>query len=246
MKNFFLLFILSCVLCTGATAKTIHVLVALCDNENQGIVKVPAALGNGQDPRNNLYWGAMYGTKTYLAKQAGFQLTHTIKNPRTNILERAVFTFHDTTIVADAYDGRCIREAVQDFFTYAAGSRDVTVTNAVAGSSADLLVFVGHNAFMDSAIPVATKPGANQKKRNTAVFACASKPYFLDRLQALNTTPLILTTGLMAPEAYTLEALIRGFHANKSAAEIHEMVAQAYNKFQKCGINGARRLFYQP
>ena len=35
--------------------KTIHVFVALCDNENQGIVKVPAVIGNGQDARNNLY-----------------------------------------------------------------------------------------------------------------------------------------------------------------------------------------------
>ncbi|MGC6431949.1 MAG: hypothetical protein ACON5F_12965 [Jejuia sp.] len=39
--------------------KTIHVYVALCDNINQGIVPVPAKLGNGQDPKNNLYWGAM-------------------------------------------------------------------------------------------------------------------------------------------------------------------------------------------
>ena len=42
----------------------VHVVVALCDNEHQGIVPVPATLGNGQDPRNNLYWGALYGVRT--------------------------------------------------------------------------------------------------------------------------------------------------------------------------------------
>jgi len=31
-----------------------HVIVALCDNESQGIVPVPARLGNGQDPGSNL------------------------------------------------------------------------------------------------------------------------------------------------------------------------------------------------
>jgi hypothetical protein len=36
------------------SAKVIHVLVALCDNENQGIVPVPAHLGNGEDPNRNL------------------------------------------------------------------------------------------------------------------------------------------------------------------------------------------------
>lgn len=32
--------------------KTIHVYVALCDNVYQGIVPVPKAIGNGDDPRN--------------------------------------------------------------------------------------------------------------------------------------------------------------------------------------------------
>ena len=48
--------------------KVIHVLVALCDNENQGIVPVPAHLGDGEDPKKNLYWGAAYGVKTFFSK----------------------------------------------------------------------------------------------------------------------------------------------------------------------------------
>jgi hypothetical protein len=42
-----------------------YVIVALCDNVNQGIVPVPAALGNGDDPARNLYWGARFGVKTH-------------------------------------------------------------------------------------------------------------------------------------------------------------------------------------
>src|SRR6476661_8623706 len=48
--------------------KVIHVLVALCDNINQGIVPVSARLGNGQDPTTNLYWGAAFGVKTFFSK----------------------------------------------------------------------------------------------------------------------------------------------------------------------------------
>lgn len=50
---------------TYAQTRTVHVFVALCDNENQGIIRVPEKLGNGQNPSSNLYWGAMYGVKSY-------------------------------------------------------------------------------------------------------------------------------------------------------------------------------------
>jgi len=33
----------------------VHIVVALSDNENQGLVSVPSHLGNGQNPRENLY-----------------------------------------------------------------------------------------------------------------------------------------------------------------------------------------------
>jgi len=47
-----------------------HVIVALCDNVHQGIVKVPEHLGNGDDLDGNLYWGAMYGVRTFLPRSA--------------------------------------------------------------------------------------------------------------------------------------------------------------------------------
>ena len=39
----------------NAETKIIHVFVALCDNDSQGIVPVPKKIGNGNDPDNNLY-----------------------------------------------------------------------------------------------------------------------------------------------------------------------------------------------
>ena len=56
-----------------AAPRTVHVFVALCDNANQGIVPVPATLGNGQDPQRNLYWGAMFGVKTFFGKSADWK-----------------------------------------------------------------------------------------------------------------------------------------------------------------------------
>ena len=60
MRTFFsiILFGLSSII--NGQLRTIHVFVALCDNEHQGIVPVPEKIGNGKDPANNLYWGAGY------------------------------------------------------------------------------------------------------------------------------------------------------------------------------------------
>ena len=44
--------------------KTVRIIACLADNRNQGIVPISAQLGNGQDPKNNLYWGALYGVKS--------------------------------------------------------------------------------------------------------------------------------------------------------------------------------------
>ena len=68
-----------------------HVLVSLCDNKYQGIVKVPVGIGNGQDAGNNLYWGCAYGVKTYLKNQAYWTIVETQKSLNDTILERVVF-----------------------------------------------------------------------------------------------------------------------------------------------------------
>ena len=51
---------------SAAEPFVVHVSVALCDNASQGIVPVPAAIGDGNAPRTNLYWGASLGVKTWL------------------------------------------------------------------------------------------------------------------------------------------------------------------------------------
>ena len=47
----------------------------------------------------------------------------------------------------------------------------------------------------------------------------------------------------MAPEAYTLKATIDGWLMEESDEAIAERAAQAYHKYQKCGLRGARGLF---
>src|SRR6266700_3699413 len=71
--------------------RVVHVFVALADNQNQGIVPVPAALGNGLDANRNLYWGSAGGVKTYFRRAAEWKLLTSGQGPKAEILERCVF-----------------------------------------------------------------------------------------------------------------------------------------------------------
>ena len=231
------------------TAKTVHVFVALCDNKSQGIVPVPETLGNGDDPRNNLYWGAMYGTKSFLKKSKAWRLVAEQDGPGDDVIERVVFKHaaQDVYLVADAYRGARIKKAVADFFDAAAGDNMATleVADQVLGlnGGADMVVYVGHNGLMDFDIAERSQ-AAPDGARQAIVLACKSKAYFRPRLAALGCRSVLMTTGFMAPEAYTLDAAVSAWIAGEPGETIRERAAAAYNKYQKCGLTGARRLFY--
>lgn len=232
-----------------AQPKTIHVYVALCDNENQGIVKVPETLGNGQDAYNNLYWGATYGLKSYFKNKTNdWKMVAKLKSNNTNILERILFKHatEEIFMLAEAYDGAKMKACIEDFLRAANGQQPVKVSynngSIHFGGSANLLAFVGHNGLMDFQVQV--KYIAPKKEdKEVIILACYSQNYFSPEIVKSDAQPLLWTTHLMAPEAYTLKAAIDGWIKNESGDKIKERAAQAYHKYQKCGIRGARNLF---
>ena len=70
----FVLFSLAIASVAESSLRVVHVFVALADNQHQGIVPVPPALGNGSDAQRNLYWGAAYGVKTFFKASDEWQL----------------------------------------------------------------------------------------------------------------------------------------------------------------------------
>lgn len=227
--------------------RTIHVYVALCDNVNQGIVPVSKALGNGQDPKNNLYWGALYGVKTYFKQRKDWTYLKTLASENSQILERVLFK-HKTTntyLLADAYDGRYIKQTTIDFLKASSGTNEQKINydkkELCFGGSSNLLAYVGHDGLMEFSLDKDFEP-QNNEKRDAIILACISKDYFAPYLKKTRATPLVWSTGLMSPEAYTLKSAIDGWILEETDAEIRERAAQAYHKYQKCGIRGARNL----
>lgn len=179
-----------------------HVIVALCDNLHQGIVPVPKAIGNGQAPGSNLYWGAGYGLRSYFSRKAGYSLRQLSFSGQ--VLDRIALTKdlpgpgHSVklVVVAEAWDGSAIAAAISRFLRLAAGHDPETIPIPVAGGGsvpaggdATIVAFVGHDGLMDFPAPSrpVARPGA--LPRSSIVLACASQQYFSDLIRAGGSHP---------------------------------------------------------
>src|SRR5882762_6214572 len=193
-----------------------------------------------------------YGVKTYFKASEDWKIVWSGRGSKNAILERCVFksSKDDVYLVADAYEGSQIKMAVTDFLSAAAGVAKETVSFKIrseevsfaAAGDADVIVYVGHDAFMDFQIPpIAGTRG--DKSRRTIILACASKAFFGPYIRQTGAEPMLWTTGLMAPEAYTWKAALDGWMAREDDEAIHRRAALAYDRYQKCGARAALRLF---
>lgn len=248
MKYIYLILIVlcSCVLQAQNRIKTIHVFVALCDNQYQGIVKVPPKIGNGQNAATNLYWGAGYGIKTYFSKSKNWQLVKTFK-ANGMVLERLVFK-HKTQnyyLIADAYNGKNIKDCTIQFFNSLAGNnkQKIMVDSMEIGinGNASLVAYIGHNGLMDFELPNTFK-NTDKIERSCIALACISRAYFESFIRTANALPLLLTNTLMCPEAYTLHDALEAYLKKESNNEVRNKAAIAYAKYQKCSVKAAKNI----
>lgn len=223
-------------------SKKALIIVSLADNEFQGIVPIPKDLGNGQNPATNLYWGAMYGVKSYFKRHDNYTVVQNNKyrelKGRLDAITLLPKDSSDYTIDAFAIDGRVQQSSVSLFYSFLTGSAD----------QYDLVVFMGHNALMEinNDFPFDNpnnRPVLNERPK-AAVIACASKSYFKDTiLDKTNAIPYVLTNGNMAPEAYVLDGILEAWMNNEGPEAARLRAAQKYAQYQKIPLKNAKWLF---
>jgi hypothetical protein len=229
------------------TYKTIHIFVALCDNKYQGIVPVGAKIGNGQDPDNNLYWGWGYGVRTYFKNSKEWKFLRSQKRLDSLRPERIVFrnVAKKYYLVADAYDGRYIKQCTQELLRSCSGQDKDTIQidNRIIGiyGNSKLLCYIGHDGLMDFSLSE-SYANTDNKQRDCIILACISKDYFSPVLKETKAYPLLWASGLMGPEAYTVHDAITGYVNGESNEEIRTRAALAYSKYTKCSVKAARNL----
>jgi hypothetical protein len=216
----------------------IYVIVSLVDNVSQGIEPVPAKIGDGNNPNSNLYWGAAYGVKTFLSKAIGWRNLGCEKDINSTILERCQFAWKDNlTITADAYRGNRIDQAMLDFMQQAA-----TPPNP---AKREMVVFIGHDGLMDiqnqPIIQLFPKHAMHEKK--AVALTCMSEEFFSAHLIAAGSKPVVTTFSFMAPEAYVLEAIARGFANQASEEELRISAGLVYAKYQRISEKAGKAVF---
>lgn len=232
-------------------ALNVHVLVPLCDNENQGIVPTSASLGNGMSLKSNLYWATSKGMKRYFKEQTSWTLLHSQLDPNEHVLERVVFEKKMKNgavvrMVIDAYRGDRMKECLDHYFASLAGKLKYSMTiderDLALYGNADLIAFNGHNGLMDTDVDVVQNLDGEQ--RDAVIIACISHDYFLPYLEASGSYPLVTTRSLLYPGAPVLDEVLSRWATLESNEMIRQGAGDGYYAMKpKSGVNGARKMF---
>lgn len=241
MKSWFLCLVLvflvaqSTVHAQEAKVRRVGVFVALCDNESQGIVPVPAKIGDGNKPDANLYWGCSEGFKGVFSKSADWSKVTNEQDATGPVMERITLKHRreNIVLVADAYRGTEIKQCLMDF------------ERAQQEGKFQLSVYIGHNGLMDFDLPL---PDGEKKggREDSMILCCKSEGYFRERIELLGCRPVLLTTQFMYPGAFILHAALGPWIAGQETEKIRQAGASAYSKNQRISQRAALGVFAEP
>jgi len=234
--------------------KVIHIYVALCDNASQGIAPVPAKIGNGEDPANNLYWGCTDGARSYFTQSKRWKRLSAGKAAgQPAILERLVFQHKKTKaiLVVDAWRGSEIKPCLQQFRQSMSGQyfesfalKDAKGPHQInLGGGADFLAFIGHNGLMEFSLTALDANPHRTQSVDVAVLCCQSNRFFAKHVVPAKVRPVVMTDSNMYPGAFILHDALEGWFAKESLKQIRLRAAKAYAKNQKISIKGALTVF---
>jgi hypothetical protein len=235
----------------------VHVTVPLCSNAQ--IDCGSAVAGRPADLEHNVYWGAAFGARRFFErKRSDWQRVELTRGAGV-FLERAIYRRMvpgapfgraepvEEIVVLQAVHGDAIDQAVDHLYRVATEGARVSFRDGDRARSEAVTVagYAGHNRLMDGK----TLPELREKARAPVpafVLACKSEPYFGSALREAGSTPLVMTSTLMAPEGYLIDAIARGLGENLPPAELRARAVAAYAKWQKLTPRQAGSVFAKP
>jgi len=247
----------------------VQVHVPLC--ENQIIWCGNERLGDGDNPRTNLYWSTSGGfVGWFKRKGSGWKQVMRQQHDGAKLLEtrvwkrrtpatgawrrRGVDAPFDVYVVAYAWRGTEIDSALEAFVADAYGdvARSITLpdrTTLAAGGAARVVAYVGHNRLMD--IPEYDWEAAERRHAGTRVkaviaVACSTAPYMADSVPSPRRVPLLMTRDLLFAGAHSFEGAVSAFARAASLARILHSAVEAYAKGQGKPAKRVRYVFTNP
>jgi hypothetical protein len=237
--------------------------VALCDNDNQGIVKVKnRRICQGDTPEHNLYWAAAGGLWATLARAHWQQLAMTrfddgalaVKavwrkrfTPGGALRARGVREPFDVVVVGLGYRGSRIRTAMMDYLravnTDHVGPSAAGAADAWAGGKSHVVGYIGHDYFydVDDAGPLlAQNQGDSVLHKGVFALACTGHRLIRPAIQRCNAHIFLLNRTLGFPGAWAAEAILAAVAEGEPMRTIHRRAATAFAQGQ--GISLAASL----
>lgn len=228
---------------------TVH--VALCDK--RVIACGGRALGNGDEPHRNLYWGGAAGFEATFRRARGFRRIFHDRGDGKVILARSVYRRRvhpnrawrqrgvrrpfELMVVGLAYRGLQIGRSMGSFVSQLHSERGDTLKLAdgralAFGGLGHVVGYAGHNQLMDVA---SYRWPAWRRQTSIGYFAlaCMTAPYLAQRLARPQAHGLLLTRVLMYPGAFTIVGLARGLAEGLPQKAVFARGADAYARAQK-------------
>ena len=103
--------------------------------------------------------------------------------------------------------------------------------------------YAGHNRMMDGVPLPIIKPKNRPAPRPAFVLACLSQQYFEKSMKRDGVPEIVMTRTYMAPEAYVIDATLRGIGANLERDALRMEVVRAYAKWQRIEVDVAGATF---
>lgn len=209
--------------------------VALCDNEHQGIDPVPSAIGDGEKPERNLYWGCGDAVPRLLRKAGNkwkMQSVDDWQGKPEPVLRTIVCTRADEklTLTAFAWRGDSMSECLRAF------------EEALVSGKYELVAFIGHNGLMDEDLP--EPPKSAGAAADAMVLCCMSHEYFTARLNLIGSRPVLMTRQFMYPAGQVfLQALEAWMNSPADLEKIRAAAGKAYAANQRISVRAGMGIF---
>lgn len=236
----------------------VQVHVPLCDNN---IIRCgKGGLGDGKNPKRNLYWATSGGFVGWFGARRSkwTEVYGEVGEKGSDILEvrvwkrrfrtsrklegAAIGKKFDVYVVAYAWRGSAIRDAMDAYTVdlYGGDARVIELedgTEVRAGGEAQVVSFVGHNGWMDypdydfAKVAARTKTKSKRRKGTIAV-ACITEDYLAGDVADEKRVPLLFTRWLLFAGAHSFEGAVTALAQGKNLAGIRRAAINNYARGQ--------------
>lgn len=244
----------------GHLTVTLH--VGLTDGE-----ATPSKFTNGDDPRTNLCWGALYGVDTHMANAAGWRRFYGDKGDGNRIIRRSIFSRRvapsaewvaagvdqafDVFVLANAWPASRLREAMSQPIRDACADGPVVITHdgmsLAFGSASCMVGYLGPNAMADAYWdPFEACNSGGHSRIGLFYLSSMSAVYLYDSAVRNGFYPVLFARLPIVPEAYLFDGMMQALLEGELDEGFLDSAARAYAKYQKSiPAESAASMLYQ-